>query len=45
LAQGVSPNQYLCFPALEGQDWRILTGCDPKTNCPMIAELEKLSVC
>ena len=23
----------LCFPALEGQDWRTLTGCDPK-NVP-----------
>ena len=22
----------LCFPALEGQDWRILTGCDPKNR-------------
>ncbi|WP_428995787.1 glycoside hydrolase 100 family protein, partial [Lamprobacter modestohalophilus] len=22
----------LCFPALEGMDWRILTGCDPKNR-------------
>jgi glycogen debranching enzyme len=22
----------LCFPALEGQDWRLLTGCDPKNR-------------
>lgn len=23
----------ICFPAVEGQDWRIITGCDPK-NIP-----------
>jgi len=23
----------ICFPALEGQDWKIVTGCDPK-NIP-----------
>jgi Alkaline and neutral invertase len=22
----------LCFPAVEGQDWRLITGCDPKNT-------------
>jgi hypothetical protein len=22
----------LCFPAVEGQDWRLMTGCDPKNS-------------
>ena len=22
----------ICFPALEGEDWRIVTGCDPKNT-------------